>query len=681
METRHKGEMMRHPFDFEHADPWASEIIDVESLNAKASDLIRARIEQVRQAARRGPDELRSTSLLVLGTAGCGKTHLFVRVRRKCSARAAFVLVRPQIGVDPTPRQVLKATFEALARPASGVTDRQLDVIVGSLIASISNGGKSWPHVVLDELKAGSAAAREEAIAGAIDHVESLYPEISTDYAELLLRTPFMPSVDRRAAMAWLSGHELSEQQLSRLGRATGSGGLSDLDVLPALRTLAIVAAHGAPITLVFDQLENLVDSGGDSGRVIAYGNLVSELFDTVRGLVIVQLALEAEWDRRLGPALSASQRSRVAATSVVLDLPRPPEREELVRAWCRNLPETERNPFPWPFTEAQFSAWRAAPGLTPRMLMIACREAYEAGPESVAVVGAIAAGAPVVEASSSDDVAERNDRLAQLWQAHLRQARAELRELGDSELGLDAERLVSGLIVPLTLAGQAAKARTIKSTPCVVLEGSGRELRIVQQRHPRWAAAALQHAAQSADRVTVLRQRALAFPPTWKKVDQYARELVAAGGRFHLIEGEDGARLIALHCFVASARSQDLAGLDGRPLDPADVEHWVQDELDWRSWPVVQVALGTPPEPTEPIEAPIEAPAEPPPPESTRLRAPALLVLKRLYVASIDRVALEARALDPDASRASVTAELRRAGNHVRWFGRSLVALQEVCQ
>jgi hypothetical protein len=668
---------MRHPFDFEHADPWSRDLVDVESLNAHASDLIRARIEQVRQAARRGPDQLRTTSLLALGPAGSGKTHLFGRVRRKCGARAAFVLVRPQIGVDPTPRQVLKTTFEALARPASGVTDRQLDVIVGSLIASISNGREGWPHVVLSELRGATEGAREQALARAIDHFERLYPEISTDYVELLLRAPFLPAIDRRAAVAWLSGQELSESQLARVGRATASEGLglSDLDVMPALRTLAIVAAHGAPITLVFDQLENLVDSGGDTGRVIAYGNLVSELFDTVRGIVIVQLALDGQWDRRLRPALSASQLSRVAATTVELDLPKPAEREELVRAWSRNLPESEQNPFPWPFTEAQVAAWRSAPGMTPRMLMIACREAYEAGSESVAVVGAIAQGTPTLEPSSADDLSERNDRLAQLWQAHLRQARAELFDLVETGIGLDAERLVSGLIVPLTLAGLTAKAKPLKGTPRVVIESSGRELRIVQQRHARWAATALQQAAQCGDKVVVLREQALAFPPTWKKVEQYTRDLLAAGGRFHLIGGDDGARLLALHSFVASARSQDLAGLDGRPIDPGDVERWVQDELEWRSWPVVQVALGERPEPVA-IEAELAAPAPP-----AQSQAPALAVLRRLWIASVDRIALEARALDPNASRASVTAELRQAEGRVRWFGRSIVALEEVCR
>ena len=52
-----------------------------------------------------------------------------------------------------------------------------------------------------------------------------------------------------------------------------------------AIRTLAMVAAPGAPIVLVFDQLENLVEGETAGSRLLAYAHLTSELVDTVRGL------------------------------------------------------------------------------------------------------------------------------------------------------------------------------------------------------------------------------------------------------------------------------------------------------------------------------------------------------------------------------------------------------------
>src|SRR5262249_36337728 len=63
-----------------HADAWA-EPADVPSLNHEASDLILQRLEDVRRAGTREDLALTSSSLLLLGPAGAGKTHLFTRLR------------------------------------------------------------------------------------------------------------------------------------------------------------------------------------------------------------------------------------------------------------------------------------------------------------------------------------------------------------------------------------------------------------------------------------------------------------------------------------------------------------------------------------------------------------------------------------------------------------------------
>ena len=70
-------------FDAVHADPWARELVDLAPLNASASGAVEAAIEAVRKSARNDPHALRSTSLVVLGPPGAGKTHLFARLRRR----------------------------------------------------------------------------------------------------------------------------------------------------------------------------------------------------------------------------------------------------------------------------------------------------------------------------------------------------------------------------------------------------------------------------------------------------------------------------------------------------------------------------------------------------------------------------------------------------------------------
>ncbi len=668
---------MRGPFDFEHADPWGSDVVDVASLNAHVSDAILSRIEAVRRAAPLGPAELRSSTLLALGPAGSGKTHLFVRVRRRLGPRAAFVLVRPEIGIEATPRHVLTQIVDSLQHAASGTTDRQLDVIAASMLAAVS-GERIGPHVLLEQLRQRDERLREDLIERVTAHLEGLYSEVWPDYLERLLRAPFLPAPDRRAANAWLAGRELNDVQLSRLG---GGASLTDSDVLPALRTLAIVAAHGAPIVLVFDQLENLVTADRQSSRISAHGNLVSELHDTVRGLVVVQLALDAEWDRNIRPKLAASHRSRVEAKLLELSLPTPDQREELVRVWLARLPSVDpQEPFPWPFTRAQLEAWRAATVMTPRMLMIACREGFE--PALRPINTAISAAA--APASAGVNV---GDRLADLWALHLERARNELQSVAAEGRGTDAERLASALVVAADLAELDPSTTTDRITRTVRLGKSDREIRLVQHAHPRSVAAALQHtlALQHPTRAVVLREHDLAFPPTWIKVLEHSHELTTHGVPLIWLAFDDAARLVALHDFLAAGRSQDLAGPDGRPLDFATVEGWVKGSVDWQSWPVVRsVVLGIADDDVdldrarapEAAAAPLRVPDADS--GSGARPGPSLAVLRRLRVASVARILREVRRVDARATATSVAHELRQAGPAVRWYGRRLCALTE---
>src|SRR5262249_42869342 len=75
-------------------DPWAPRLVDVERLNGHASTLLSQRLDAVRVAAARG-ELLPTTSIVLLGAAGAGKTHIFARLRRLVGGRASFVLVRP----------------------------------------------------------------------------------------------------------------------------------------------------------------------------------------------------------------------------------------------------------------------------------------------------------------------------------------------------------------------------------------------------------------------------------------------------------------------------------------------------------------------------------------------------------------------------------------------------------
>src|SRR5262249_33808717 len=147
------------------------------------------------------------------------------------------------------------------------------------------------------------------------------WQDLDESYLRRLLAVPFQKSPFDRAHLAWLSGRELDQVQLERVG-ATNS--LGEEIVMPALRSLAAAASLGAPSTVVFDQLETLIERERETSRLLSYAQLTTELVDAVPGLVIVQMALDTEWDRSIEPSFNLAQRSRLAMNRLLLGLPTP---------------------------------------------------------------------------------------------------------------------------------------------------------------------------------------------------------------------------------------------------------------------------------------------------------------------------------------------------------------------
>lgn len=661
--------MTINPFHREHADAWSGDFVDVPSLNAEASDTIQRAVERIRGGAGGDAATLRSESILVLGPAGAGKTHLFARLRRSLGPQAAFVLVRPELGVETTPRHVLSIIFDALGRKVVASDKRQIDVIVGAFLARMRDTDPRWAHTVLEDLAAMDEATRDEAIGEVLDRIEDLYDEVDASWLELFLRAPFMKASSRRAALKWLSGLEPNERELKRIGYTRP---LPDESVLPALRTLSLVASFGAPILLVFDQLENLVDEG-DAGRIIAHANLVAELYDSVRGMVIVQMALEAEWERRIAPVLSSSQRSRLEARVELTRMPTAEERRALVEAWAAQAPPEERGPFPWPFSPADWDALAKRAVMTPRMLMIACRDAL-AGEAILA---------PRSDRSSVDE------RLQQLWEEHVDEARRRLDHEWAERGGLGSRPLVSAMVAALEMAGVEVRRAPAKAKHDLVAAHAGQVCWIyaLQQPHPRSVSSVLKDAARQAQKrpVLVVREQAQAFPPTWRSSNAQLEALQKLPKAiWRALPRKEIVELLALHDFIAAARSQDLAGEDGQPIAEEVALAWAREHLEPARWPAIAALRGEradaePLEEEGPASAAVAEPAadgyEPsaPPPRTLPAGDGPSAVLAGLGVASVERVVREVRARRPDVTRREVVMALRKS-DAVQWFGEGIV-------
>ena len=660
-----------------HADPWAEQFVDLPSLNASVSDAIEHSIAKTRTVARTEPQALRSSSIVVLGPPGAGKTHLFSRLRSRLGPRAVFVHLRPLVHMEITPRFVLGEVVKQLGyvtHGASGVP--QAHSLVGSLLAHLRGEGAFFPNAFLAECEALSDSEREARLDSAVEQVLGVWQEADESYLRRLLQVPFAKTAAlQRALLAWLSGRDCDVTQLQRIG-ATAS--LGEELALSALRTLSAVASLGAPIVLVFDQLENLVDAEGPGARLLAYANLTAELVDSMRGLVLVHMALDTEWSRGIEPALNLSQRSRLLMARETLGLPSPKEREQLLRLWIDRLPDRP-SPYPWPFTEAQATRLCQRPGVTPRMLLVECRRAFQGEP--IELDEEPSTHAPPAGVDSATAVESQG--LETEWEERLAAARVSADEAAERRESIDPSRLADGLLACGQFLG-SAQLSTLKSADGVQLRLERGTLSVrlafLHQAHYKSLASAIARLTVVAEReqVVVLRERAHDLPPTWKDTLAKRSALLATGrARWIWFERDDAERLLALDSLLQAARSGDLTDARGAPISALSVSEWVAATLEIPRWTIVRDVLGES-DPDESEAAPAQAAAtvatvatgEP----TTKT---ALTLVRRLRIASLDRVVREVTRLDPLATRASVVAELEASSSEVRWFGRSIVGVR----
>jgi hypothetical protein len=272
---------------------------------------------------------------------------------------------------------------------------------------------------------------------------------------------------------------------------------------------------------MVFDQLENLVQSGGSDARLLAYANLAAELVDTMRGLVLAHMALDTEWQRAIEPTLNLSQRSRLIMHQQALSLPNAKEREELLRLWISRLTEPEA-PYPWPFSERHLNQLLSAPGLTPRMLLVEFQRALDGDP-APANEGVSTGNGVAVEGTEELGPNDTSAGLDREWEQRLRAARAQLDAAFEQRSCVDAARVSDGLLAcGRFLRDVQLRPNGVKREPAQLVakvKGEKRYVALLQQGHPRSLGSALQKLTAMATRHSVwaLRERVHELPPTWK--------------------------------------------------------------------------------------------------------------------------------------------------------------------
>ena len=545
-----------------HASPFNGDFVDVSELNAHVTSRLHERIERVRAAALEGT-KLPTSAIAVLGAAGGGKTHLFVRLRHQLDPRSTLVLMRPYFGVSLSLRDVLAALVDQMCLPG--------------------HDGALTPFELLTAYWLGQVDP--SSVDGAIASVVSRLPEMApaTHLARAVFTLGEREPPARWAELAWLSGREprasnRSDGAAAEDFQATANGVLGEGDVLHMLRLLGVLAAPVAPLVLVFDQLENLASD--DPARVLGYGNLVSEMVDSLPCLTIVQLALTSEWMQAIEPRLSLAQKTRVGGNTLLLETPDRQKRELLLRAWferfaARSSQDGRKKRFPRPLSSDDLETLLTAPGMTPRLLLAAFARGL--------------AGQPILESAPTARAAPEDGRL---WASEHQRAMRDLEEKERSGLPLDAAELAEALASALSFVPHLEVAtRTERERVLTVVNAPGHQLTVVYltSLHHASVGATLARATElaQATKVVIVREKRFELPRSWEAVSERRAAFESLpNARWLWLDAEEAARCLTVARLSSRARAKRLRhGGSDEPLSIDEVREDIRQTSNPSEW------------------------------------------------------------------------------------------------
>jgi hypothetical protein len=245
-------------------------VLDLKQINQIGFELCQTTYESVLH-------ERSSSSVLLYGEAGCGKTHLLNRLRRWLNGEMEHApSVRPAcvvaIRMETAPSQIWRHIRRRFAEQ----------------IVQRSGNGLS----PLDGILTRFAAARGGSLRAAFDDAE--LEDLSTDLTNVLVN--FHEGRHRRLCRGWLAGDALSESDLTLLNQSVARLDEVEEDFAEHGSRRIVLAltrlAEASPIVFFFDQVEALgIAQQGQSGydRFLAAG---AALIDGASNVLAVSTVL-----------------------------------------------------------------------------------------------------------------------------------------------------------------------------------------------------------------------------------------------------------------------------------------------------------------------------------------------------------------------------------------------------
>lgn len=548
-------------------DPWQPPGADVGSIHAQAFKACCEALDAVRSQAG-------STSVLLHGEGGSGKTHLLRRFRTHflespsrnegCAApRAAFTSTAMLTNPRLIWRHVLRSFVDDLLRP-TGPGNQLEDILLFRLarVRGAEGDLRLWWQWLKDEHPNLDAFERLlDELFDVLDREANLGRNLCRVLQLLLIGR------SRRDAGHWLRGEQLPEEALATLGLST-AGEEDEGQEDRARRTLVALcrlAGPSVPVVFCFDQLEALQRHPQDTDGLYAFGQMVAALHDSTNNSLFISCIQTLLIDR-FKDAVPKQNRDRLAKTERSLDLLDRKQAKQMVVAWLDRQPDLRqlRAARPadtlWPINAAEFDKRLGTQHLPARTVL------------------AIAAG--LFDGSSPPPPLPVF--LEQTWEQRLEKAR--------STVSTDQTDSIIAHGLPL-LVGVAAKEwqpyddHRLRDVDLAFRSAEGQVgLSLCNHRHLNGMVARLRHLKEQLGKkklhkLVLLRDPRLPISANAAKTQQLLKDLTAGDARLVRPSVEALAALEALRTLLSDAQAGDLAH-GGDSVSPATVRDWLAEHL-----------------------------------------------------------------------------------------------------
>jgi hypothetical protein len=547
-------------------DPWQPTAADVVAIHANAFQACRDALAAVRSRGL-------STSVLLHGQPGSGKTHLLRRFRAHVLGggrngggpplQAVFTSARMQTNARLIWRHVLRCFADDLLRPAGGGT-QLYDVLLYrlALLRGAEGDLRLWWQWLKDEYPEPDAFERLlDDLFDALDAEANLGRNLCR-VLQLLLT-----GRHRRDARAWLRGEALPENALTALGLSAGTEEDEELEDRARRSVLALCRLAGprVPVVFCFDQVEALRRDPQDAEGLFAFGKLAAALHDDTRNALLISCIQTVLFDR-LKDAVHEADWNRLAEVERSLDLLTRGQARELLVARLAGQPELARlrashptEPL-WPLPQAELDARLGTQNLPARKVLFLAAELYDGRSLEL----------PLPEF------------LDQTWEARLERARSSVTPDQTDEI------ISHGL--PL-LAGIAAKEwqpfedHALRDVDLAFRGADGNVgLSLCNHRHLNGMVGRLkrlqnQLAKTKLHKLVLLRDPRLPISAKATATHKLLEKLTAAEARLVRPSVEALAALEALRTLLSDAQAGDLAH-GGDSVSPATVRDWLAAHL-----------------------------------------------------------------------------------------------------